>query len=214
MVSRHGSRLILSLTSEIDLMMLCITENDIGNPIEPSEIDTFYRLRNRRLELERGEHTTPKSRMVQGESFAATFLAFANAFATRSEVNRGGVTTTINIHWQDQVPICSHDVEEGCKAFIASGASDLYLGRAASTKRCLQPWKGAAIDRLGITRLFLDMAAPSACDFGCGKAEKLALAKYHQVIWQGRVMKTQFTNEEFRPQGRCPLTPESFGLQQ
>ncbi|GJZ98153.1 hypothetical protein Tco_0670606 [Tanacetum coccineum] len=37
----------------------------------------------------------------------------------RSEVNRGGVTMTINIHW-DQVPICSHDVEEGCKAFIAS----------------------------------------------------------------------------------------------
>ncbi|KAI3672590.1 hypothetical protein L6452_38685 [Arctium lappa] len=57
-----------------------------------------------------------------------------------------------------------------------------------------------------------DMAAHSACDFGGGKAEKLALAKYRQVIWQGRVMKTQFTNEELRQQGRCPLTPEEIGL--
>ena len=56
------------------------------------------------------------------------------------------------------------------------------------------------------------MAAHSACDFGGGKAEKLALAKYRQVIWQGRVMKTQFTNEELRHQGRCPLTPEEIGL--
>ncbi|KAI3700172.1 hypothetical protein L2E82_44793 [Cichorium intybus] len=37
-----------------------------------------------------------------------------------------------------------------------------------------------------------DMAAHSACDFGGGKAEKLALAKYRQ--------------------GRCPLTPEEIGL--
>lgn len=57
-----------------------------------------------------------------------------------------------------------------------------------------------------------DMAAHSACDFGGGKAEKLALAKYRQLIWQGRVMKTQFTNEELRHQGRCPLTPEEIGL--
>lgn len=56
------------------------------------------------------------------------------------------------------------------------------------------------------------MAAHSACDFGGGKAEKLALAKYRQVIWQGRVMKTQFTNEELRRLGRCPLTPEEIGL--
>ncbi|GJZ26765.1 hypothetical protein Tco_0571018 [Tanacetum coccineum] len=35
-----------------------------------------------------------------------------------------------------------------------------------------------------------DMAAHLACDFGGGKAEKLALAKYRQEIWQGRVMKT------------------------
>ncbi|KAK4490397.1 hypothetical protein RD792_001073 [Penstemon davidsonii] len=57
-----------------------------------------------------------------------------------------------------------------------------------------------------------DMAAHSACDFGGGKAENLALAKYRQVIWQGRVLNSQFTDEELRSQGRCPLTPEEIGL--
>lgn len=57
-----------------------------------------------------------------------------------------------------------------------------------------------------------DMAAHSACDFGGGKSERLALAKYRQVIWQGRVMNSQFTDEELRSQGRCPLTPEEIGL--
>ncbi|KAK4430519.1 O-fucosyltransferase 31 [Sesamum alatum] len=57
-----------------------------------------------------------------------------------------------------------------------------------------------------------DMAAHSACDFGGGKAEKLALAKYRQVIWQGRVLNSQFTDEELRSRGRCPLTPEEIGL--
>ncbi|CAA6662129.1 unnamed protein product [Spirodela intermedia] len=57
-----------------------------------------------------------------------------------------------------------------------------------------------------------DMAAHSACDFGGGKAERLALAKYRQVIWQGRVTNSQFTDEELRSQGRCPLTPEEIGL--
>ncbi|XP_076940309.1 O-fucosyltransferase 39-like isoform X1 [Bidens hawaiensis] len=57
-----------------------------------------------------------------------------------------------------------------------------------------------------------DMAAHSACDFGGGKAEKLALAKYRQAIWQGRVMNSRFTDEELRNQGRCPLTPEEIGL--
>ncbi|XP_028802238.1 O-fucosyltransferase 31 isoform X2 [Neltuma alba] len=57
-----------------------------------------------------------------------------------------------------------------------------------------------------------DMAAHSACDFGGGKAEKLALAKYRQVIWQGRVSKSQYSDEELRNQGRCPLTPEEIGL--
>lgn len=56
------------------------------------------------------------------------------------------------------------------------------------------------------------MAAHSACDFGGGKAEKLALAKYRQVIWQGRVLNSQFTDEELRSQGRCPLIPEEIGL--
>ncbi|KAI4314416.1 hypothetical protein L6164_027328 [Bauhinia variegata] len=57
-----------------------------------------------------------------------------------------------------------------------------------------------------------DMAAHSACDFGGGKAEKLALAKYRQVIWQGRVLNSQFTDEELRSLGRCPMTPEEVGL--
>ena len=57
-----------------------------------------------------------------------------------------------------------------------------------------------------------DMAAHSACDFGGGKAEKLSLAKYRQVIWGGRVVNSQFTDEELRSQGRCPLTPEEVGL--
>ncbi|VFQ86785.1 unnamed protein product [Cuscuta campestris] len=57
-----------------------------------------------------------------------------------------------------------------------------------------------------------DMAAHSACDFGGGKVEKLALAKYRQLIWQGRVVKSQFADEELRNQGRCPLTPEEIGL--
>ncbi|CAM8917636.1 unnamed protein product [Rhodiola kirilowii] len=57
-----------------------------------------------------------------------------------------------------------------------------------------------------------DMAAHSACDFGGGKVEKMALAKYRQTIWQGRVVNSQFTDEELRNQGRCPLTPEEIGL--
>lgn len=56
------------------------------------------------------------------------------------------------------------------------------------------------------------MAAHSGCEFGGGKAERLALAKYRQVIWQGRVPNSQFTDEELRYQGRCPLTPEEIGL--
>ncbi|XP_065881211.1 O-fucosyltransferase 31 [Euphorbia lathyris] len=57
-----------------------------------------------------------------------------------------------------------------------------------------------------------DMAAHSACEFGGGKAERLALAKYRQLLWQGRVLNSQFTDEELRNQGRCPLTPEEIGL--
>ncbi|RCV11638.1 hypothetical protein SETIT_2G202800v2 [Setaria italica] len=57
-----------------------------------------------------------------------------------------------------------------------------------------------------------DMAAHSSCDFGGGRAEKLALAKYRKVIWQGRVLNSQLTDEELRNTGRCPLTPEEIGL--
>jgi hypothetical protein len=56
------------------------------------------------------------------------------------------------------------------------------------------------------------MAAHSACDFGGGRAEKLALAKYRKVIWQGRVAKSSFTDWELRRGGKCPLTPEEIGL--
>ena len=56
------------------------------------------------------------------------------------------------------------------------------------------------------------MAAHSACDFGGGKAERLALAKYRQVIWQGRVVNTEFREWRLRFMGRCPLTPEEIGL--
>ncbi|KAI4965787.1 hypothetical protein ZWY2020_050903 [Hordeum vulgare] len=44
------------------------------------------------------------------------------------------------------------------------------------------------------------------------RAEKLALAKYRQVIWQGRVLNSQLSDEELRNTGRCPLTPEEIGL--
>ncbi|KAF3324221.1 GDP-fucose protein O-fucosyltransferase [Carex littledalei] len=57
-----------------------------------------------------------------------------------------------------------------------------------------------------------DMAAHSACEFGGGRAEKLALAKYRKVIWQGRVAKSSFTDWELRKGGKCPLTPEEMGL--
>ncbi|KAJ4745998.1 O-fucosyltransferase family protein [Rhynchospora pubera] len=57
-----------------------------------------------------------------------------------------------------------------------------------------------------------DMAAHSACEFGGGRAEKLALAKYRKVIWQGRVAKSSFTDSELRRGGKCPLTPEEIGL--
>ncbi|XP_031287641.1 O-fucosyltransferase 39 [Pistacia vera] len=71
-----------------------------------------------------------------------------------------------------------------------------------------EPWKFVVLH----LRFDKDMAAHSACDFGGGKAEKLALAKYRQIIWQGRVLNSQFTDEELRSQGRCPLTPEEIGL--
>ncbi|CAA7393911.1 unnamed protein product [Spirodela intermedia] len=57
-----------------------------------------------------------------------------------------------------------------------------------------------------------DMVAHSACDFGGGKAEKLALARYRKHLWHGRLLNSQFTNKELRKKGRCPLTPEEIGL--
>ncbi|KAK1400592.1 hypothetical protein POM88_000197 [Heracleum sosnowskyi] len=77
-------------------------------------------------------------------------------------------------------------------------------------KRCNQGKMGK--ESSSICSFAHDMASHSACSFGGGKAERLALAKYRQVIWQGRVLKSQFTDEELRGQGRCPLTPEEIGL--
>ncbi|CAM6020826.1 unnamed protein product [Sphagnum balticum] len=57
-----------------------------------------------------------------------------------------------------------------------------------------------------------DMAAHSACDFGGGKAERLALAKYRSVVWQGRVSNAQLSSLKLRELGKCPLTPEEVGI--
>ena len=72
--------------------------------------------------------------------------------------------------------------------------------------------KNFVLEQCKFTYTFQDMAAHSACDFGGGRAEQLALAKYRQVIWQGRVLNSQLTDEELRNTGRCPLTPEEIGL--
>ena len=72
--------------------------------------------------------------------------------------------------------------------------------------------KNFVLEQCKFTYTFQDMAAHSACDFGGGRAVQLALAKYRQVIWQGRVLNSQLTDEELRNTGRCPLTPEEIGL--
>ncbi|PSR99820.1 GDP-fucose protein O-fucosyltransferase protein [Actinidia chinensis var. chinensis] len=78
--------------------------------------------------------------------------------------------------------------------------------RTEALRLCLIP------DLVREKEMEMDMAAHSACDFGGGKAEKLALAKYRQVIWQGRVLNAQFTDAELRNHGCCPLPPEEIGL--
>nr|XP_043631298.1 O-fucosyltransferase 39-like isoform X2 [Erigeron canadensis] len=86
--------------------------------------------------------------------------------------------------------------------------STSYLKQVVDTKGGTRVGKFVALH----LRFDKDMAAHSACDFGGGRAEKKALARYRQAIWQGRVMNSQFTNKELRNQGRCPLTPEEIGL--
>lgn len=83
-----------------------------------------------------------------------------------------------------------------------------YLQQVVDTKGSKGAGKFVALH----LRFDKDMAAHSACDFGGGKAEKKALARYRQAIWQGRVFNSRFTDEELRNQGRCPLTPEEIGL--
>ncbi|KAK1315586.1 Uncharacterized protein QJS10_CPA05g01500 [Acorus calamus] len=89
-----------------------------------------------------------------------------------------------------------------------NGMNTGYLQETTDKNTIQEPGKFVVLH----LRFDKDMAAHSACDFGGGKAEKLALAKYRQVIWQGRVLNSQFTDEELRSQGRCPLTPEEIGL--
>lgn len=57
-----------------------------------------------------------------------------------------------------------------------------------------------------------DMAAHSACDFGGGRAERRALAKYRSVVWQGRVSNALLSDKELRHRGKCPMTPEEVGI--
>ncbi|KAI3798761.1 hypothetical protein L1987_34040 [Smallanthus sonchifolius] len=83
-----------------------------------------------------------------------------------------------------------------------------YLKQVVDTKGVKGVGKFVALH----LRFDKDMAAHSACDFGGGRAEKKALARYRKAIWQGRVMNSRFTDEELRSQGRCPLTPEEIGL--
>lgn len=57
-----------------------------------------------------------------------------------------------------------------------------------------------------------DMAAHSACDFGGGRAEELALSKYRRDVWQGRVSNQNVSIDRVRELGKCPLTPEEVGI--
>jgi len=57
-----------------------------------------------------------------------------------------------------------------------------------------------------------DMAAHSACDFGGGRAERRALARYRSDVWQGRVSNARLSDQELRDLGKCPMTPEEVGI--
>ena len=56
------------------------------------------------------------------------------------------------------------------------------------------------------------MVAHSACDYGGGRAERRVMRKYRSLVWQNRVDKLQYSAEELRKSGKCPLTPEEIGL--
>jgi len=56
------------------------------------------------------------------------------------------------------------------------------------------------------------MAAHSACDFGGGRAERRALARYRSDVWQGRVSNARLSDQELRDLGKCPMTPEEVGI--
>lgn len=54
--------------------------------------------------------------------------------------------------------------------------------------------------------------AHSSCEYGGGYAERRAMAKYRHFAWQNRIDKLQYSPEELRKLGKCPLTPEEIGL--
>jgi hypothetical protein len=57
-----------------------------------------------------------------------------------------------------------------------------------------------------------DMVAHSSCDYGGGLSESRAMAKYRHFAWQNRIDKLQYSPEDLRRLGKCPLTPEEIGL--
>eukprot|EP00850_Spirogloea_muscicola_P013615 SM000093S24426 [mRNA] locus=s93:231648:239211:- [translate_table: standard] len=57
-----------------------------------------------------------------------------------------------------------------------------------------------------------DMVAYSGCDYGGGRAEERALARYRDFLWQDRADRIQQSPVELRRSGKCPLTPEEVGL--
>eukprot|EP00250_Pteridium_aquilinum_P016139 c22960_g1_i1 orf=440-1549(+) len=89
---------------------------------------------------------------------------------------------------------------------MASNNLDLKMG--SDEKRGTSSEKFIALH----LRFDKDMAAHSACDFGGGKIEQLALAKYRRDLWQGRVSNSRHSELELRQNGKCPLTPEEIGL--
>eukprot|EP00850_Spirogloea_muscicola_P018543 SM000171S03232 [mRNA] locus=s171:164523:172250:+ [translate_table: standard] len=63
-----------------------------------------------------------------------------------------------------------------------------------------------------LTIISCDMVAYSGCDYGGGRAEERALARYRDFLWQDRADRIQQSPVELRKSGKCPLTPEEVGL--
>ncbi|XP_024527971.1 O-fucosyltransferase 31 isoform X2 [Selaginella moellendorffii] len=92
------------------------------------------------------------------------------------------------------------------KAITSVG--DVIVSRLRQAQNDSPPSKFVALH----LRFDKDMAAHSACDFGGGRVEQLALAYYRHKVWQGRVPNSRLTVQQLRLLGKCPLTPEEAGL--